>query len=332
VTKICLLFVTVLTSSPALAKCRDLLFAPGDFISTHLGRQENFSGPNCFNTVLRATGVFPESELRYVHTSEFESILKHQFTPITGKPESGDLVLYHPEFERDHVAIWVGNGKVFHKKDVGSTYSYRIVGENRVFAADPGDVIDPMGDPGGAHRPSETGPLKKAFYRRKKDKPLPKSPDPEWHAITEWIDSFSNDVIRISSERKIGERWGYVTEELISDLVRHWAPRTKGNDLGARLALEKLESLNQQVFKNIEDAYFSSRYSSGRSEKIITEICWQDTADFRALISGLTQTLRGPNLPKLSPGQLATKTEGVIQRLKAKPRHPCKLSLLAELL
>jgi hypothetical protein len=272
-----------------------------------------FDGPDCFNTALLATGVLPFEDVRYVDSEEFEFLLSRYFDPVKGKPQIGDLVLYGASDSRDHAAVYIGDGRVFHKKDWHGAYEYRVVGIDRVSAHDPGDDRP--------RRPEDKIPswdqaaVRDRAYFRRKPSPAPLEIPPEL-VPTEQVLSYVHGAVLESGPRwKVGETLGIVTENLMGSI---WSRLSEESASGpAETALTVLaKSLVFQLEQSIDAEHFRSIYAQANPEPIRREIYFKDNEFLRKLIR-LVGEMEG----------VEPDVDGVIARLEA-DRPTRRMSLL----
>ncbi len=235
----------------------------------------DFDGPNCFNTALLATGVLPIDDVRYVDWEEFEFYLQHAFHLVNGKPERGDLVVYAASSERDHAAVYLGDGQVLHKKDFNSSYEYRVVGIEEVFDHEPGDDRP--------RRPEDPAPIfsdeeavqDRAFYRRDSFIELPEVPF-DLRTAKNLLDFVLIAVLEHAPSWDVGENLGIVSENLTGVMTRRYSDTPQITVLA--------KSLTYQIYQSIIAEHFRSVYAQSRPEPIERRIYFSPNHYLRDLI------------------------------------------------
>lgn len=280
-----------------------------------------FSGPNCYHAALLAAGRFIEGENRYVSPEEFELYLQYFFTP-TLAPQPKDIVVYEAHDQRGHAAFLLNDNLVFHKKSFSKKYFYRITNIDQVAAIEPGEWIPSRSS---GEKPALDGmsTTDKMYYRLQADKPFA-IPTPIFSAGAEilakhqFIELVDLLVLQLSPVWQVGHRLGVVTETLLEDLTNDWRDLAKHPDLGVRFSYAKLISLRDQVINSIGESHFSSPYADARRAKILQEICWNDTPEFRKVIQFLLKVYGKPD----------TQVDAILQKLKDTDRAECNAHIL----
>ncbi|MFH1264057.1 MAG: NlpC/P60 family protein [Pseudomonadota bacterium] len=264
--------ITLPTQAPSIPS------PPSDSLTAMLARTSpNFYGPNCFNTVLLATGVLPFDDVRYVDSDEFEFLLRLDFDLVKGEPRRGDVVLYSASDKRNHAAVYLGEGRVFHKKDWYSAYVYREVGIDEVFSYEPGDDHP--------RRPEDPIPtwsreeiVDREFYRPKGSLFSYVVPF-ELRPAEQVLSYVHAAVLEYGPRWKVGDILGIVTEDLMSSI---WS---RMSEVPALAVLAK--SLHNQVYKSIVAEHFASIFAD--RERIERKIYFKDNEFLRTLIQLVSQ-------------------------------------------
>ncbi|MFH1728503.1 MAG: NlpC/P60 family protein [Pseudomonadota bacterium] len=260
-----------------------------DFILKNHLQKISFSGPNCYNTVLRTDQVMHESELRHVGKDEFLLYFTLFYEERIGQPEFGDLVVYNNSSYKDHVAIYLGNDYVFHKKDVNKNHIPKIVKIDEVFKQEPfemnpfnksyymGDEKKAVKDLGFYHLKQDVAEFSDLIYALSEQ---------EIKQIT-LIEFFRQNILQYSKNWKIGHEMGQFTEDLFEEVKAEFYDLAQSENVFAQMAYAMFLSLRDQVFVSIEDAHYSSRYAQARAKEIRSQIYIHFNDYLAALITEL---------------------------------------------
>lgn len=93
------------------------------YVTKYSGKSGDHDGPNCFS-LLAAVG-YPQLENTYVDTAEAMTIIKADWQPIPEQElRSGDVIVFG---DYNHLAVYLGDGKVFQKPNWKYQAKYEIV-------------------------------------------------------------------------------------------------------------------------------------------------------------------------------------------------------------
>ncbi|MFH1017075.1 MAG: NlpC/P60 family protein [Pseudomonadota bacterium] len=240
------------------------------------GASPGFDGPNCFNTVLLATGVLPLEDVRNVDSEEFELLLRRAFDPVKkGEQRRGDLVLYDASNRRDHAAVYLGDGLVFHKRDWNHAYDYRVVGIDKIFAHEPGDDRPRRPEEPVPSWDGDMTPVRDRAFFRRKALILPLEIPSDLRPTEQVLAYVRAAVLKYGPRWKVGVTLGIVTENLMSAI---WSRTLETSPALASLA----KSLVFQVKSSIAAEHFTSPYA--KEDLIAPGIYFSDNEFLRELI------------------------------------------------
>lgn len=242
------------------------------FIAERFNRFANFSGPNCYNASLIASGILPRDELRYVSREELVEWLNLSFEEVSN-PQSGDVVLFDPKGTMGHTAYYLFDDLIFQKKGMLKDYGYRIVKLENAVSPEVGEWT-----PGPLSGVSSTldaqlmdSPV--SYFRRigMLEFDLSALSGRERAAIA-ILQHIKSGILRYGANWKIGKEMGLLTEHVVDDLINELSFLKQSSSAYAKLQYSLLISLRDQVFQSIEESEFSSPYAS--SDRINPLICY----------------------------------------------------------
>lgn len=242
-----------------LYPARDVIDISASFpeaVRQNFNRLKNFSGPNCYATALMASGLLREDELLYVGLDELQLYFEHYFTEVD-QPRFGDVVLYDVKGAKDHAAFYLLDDLVFHKKGYRKGYAFRIAPLTRVFAAEPFEwkpspVDDEQAkdDPGFGEKP-------KKFYRLR-DPAAASAPQGKEAAAIAVINHIAEQMKVATSRWSVPRDMGTMIEGAITALLKEFRFLAASPSFEARLAYERLHSLESQAFQVIDETLYTS--------------------------------------------------------------------------
>lgn len=263
------------------------LSLPNPLITKLFNNSANYSGPNCYNTALVVSEVLNSNEVRYVSPQEFEILLKKFFYEVT-EPKEGDLVVYEANKQRGHVAYWLGDDLVFHKKSFHKNYLYRITTSEDVGVIEKDEwQPSPMED---FPRWTEVniGKTTKAYYRRLS---VPLSDNFSENDLL-WLDILNHinqELIKDGPNWAVGKNMGLVTENFLNTAIG-----MAKKDQAHPYVIAKLTSLKDQVFQSLEETYYARARGQRQVDRINEEICFHDNEYTQALIIKTAKLLKVP--------------------------------------
>ena len=237
-----------------------------DFIVSMFNRPGDFHGPNCYNTALIASGLFPSEKKRYVSPEEFEAILKNNFIK-TPRPQFKDVLVMDAQSSRGHAAFYLGDDLIFHKKSYGTHYHYRITEIKDAGVVEENEwAPGPMDDSSAQMNWPELGRLPMESYRLISQQ-LP-AMDPKFSGLVLKLESLlTNDLKGWAIARK----WGITGEYLLQDLLTY-ARKMKVDKYTEGVLI----SLKDQIFIFLDEVYFKRARSASR---VMEELCVPEQKD-----------------------------------------------------
>lgn len=228
-------------------------------VRNNLNRLKNFSGPNCFATALMASGLLEEDELLYVGLDELQLYFDHYFAKVS-EPRFGDIIHYDVQGSKDHAAFYVLDGLVFHKKGYRKGYGYRMTELTKVFVADP---FEWRPSPFDSHQPKDDasfGEKPKRYYRRLAPDAVAPSPtpSPKEAAAVAVVNHIDAQMKHSAPHWSVHKDMGTMMESAIRGLVDELAFLKNSAAFDAKLAYERLRSLESQAFQSIDDSLYTS--------------------------------------------------------------------------
>ena len=264
------------------------------FIASHFNTLANFSGPNCYNTALLATGGLPQEDRRYVSQEEFDLILSQQYEEITpDQAKFGDVLVYDARGSREHVAVYLGQNLIFHKKGVLKGYGYRITAIDNAYEYEPGEWTEsPIKM---LLLPADNGVIAapRAYYRlREKSSSMQSN-----HPVARLIEQSRLDLLEAGPNWRVHKDFGIISEGIYAQIKKYIDgqifedPNLK-NFLSARLT-----SLKDQIYLSIDEALFQTPRGMTRRDEIIGEFCFSESSPtLNRLIDGIALSYR-PETP-----------------------------------
>lgn len=291
------------------------------FLRERFNTSANFSGPNCYNTALIAAGLIPDQPLRHVSLPEYEVYLSEYFERVA-TPQWGDVIVFDANGTRDHTAVYLFDGLIFHKKGYNKGYRYRITALETAFAVEP---YEWQPSPLSGTAPALTTDLSKApraIYRRKvRQTPVAPSLAADDQAAMALADYISNATFAHAPQWKVGTVMGTMMEGVAARLLHDFASLKSNTRLDARLSYQRLQSANDQIYVAIDDAFFSSPFADSR--RINRDYCWQAGAFLDGLIAQALTYTRGQ-----APDSADVK-HFITTQLAPMDRERCQIDLLA---
>lgn len=287
------------------------------FIQKQFNHLKGFSGPNCYATGLVASGVLSEDNMLYVDTSELELYLAHYFIEVS-QPAFGDVVLYDG---KDHVAYYLFEDLVFHKKGYNKGYGYRIAPLTKVFAAEPYEWKPSPFDSATAIDNPTYGEKPKKYYRKLEASKIAATPNPsdkEKLAIIV-VNHIFEQMKKSAPGWKVDDDMGTMIENVISGLAREFSFMEKSASFEAQLAYQRLNSLESQAFQVIEESCYAS--PTANADRINKEHCIVAN-DF---VDGLLKKVFAYKNNKEASAEDLAKMQA---NLNAVDRTSCKVDLL----
>ena len=294
------------------------LFPP--FIAETFNTQPNFSGPNCYNTALLASGGIDRTEVRYVSLAEFDQILAMQYTSIDeSEARFGDVLVYDANFSREHAALYLGDGLIFQKKAIQKGYGYRIAKIDAAYDPEPGEwepspfslLLTPPN--------TEAIMAPRAFYRRNSmPTALPDGP------ITRIINRFNASVLKSAPNWSIHKDLGMIAESIGPILRREFRDLKDSKISTDRLAIARLESLSDQIFLSIDETLYSTPFGATRNISLKEEFCYDESSTFLAGLASDVTALYRPEAAITS-----AEWQAVLAKMKTYDRSKCDMPFLA---
>ncbi len=286
------------------------------FIAETFNTQTNFSGPNCYNTALLASGGLERSEVRYVSLAEFDQILAMQYTSIDEKEARfGDVLVYDAKFSREHAALYLGDGLIFQKKAIQKGYGYRIAKIDAAYDPEPGEW-----EPSPFKlllTPPDTAAIMapRAFYRRNSvPTALPVGP------ITSIINRFNAGVLKSAPYWSIHKDLGMIIESISSTLRREFRNLKDSKISTDRLAIARLESLSDQIFLSIDETLYSTPFGATRNVSLKEQFCYDESSQFLAGLAADVTALYRPEAAITS-----AEWQAVLAKMKTYDRSKCDM-------
>lgn len=267
---------------PQIGEKKALTFSNGElpfspFIKKYFNGTANYSGPNCYNTAFLAASLLNEAEKRYFSPEEFEVLLKKYYEEVPTL-KSGDLVVYEANSGRGHVAYYLGDNLVFHKKSYNKNYLYRIttleeVGllEKGEWAPGPWEDDRPIDDAG-------LGKSAKAYYRLRAI-PLSDNFSARDKAWLDLLNHITVNLIKDGPNWSVGKNMGLITENLLDKLETASSKEKLHPVVKARIT-----SLKDGVFQALEEMYFKRARGSDDVARINSEICFTENEYLNTLM------------------------------------------------
>jgi hypothetical protein len=295
------------------------LYDMADFLPPLASRMFNksagFSGPNCYHTALVASGLLNGSRPRHVAKQEFDTYLSAYFDKVP-QPQAGDIIVYDASRSRDHVAFYLFDDLIYHKKGYKRGYRYRVTEMHRAFEAEafewhPQDEFPNTDN-------AELQAKDRAYYRRRPTSATPAPTSAEQAMIT-IIDFFTNTTAEYAPNSKVGDVMGTISEPLIQDLNSLFEPLKSSPSLEARLAYGRLVSTKDQFFESIDETLYASPFAE--PSRINLHFCYQENTYLTEMVAKISGYLLG---------RTPTNTEvtSIIEtKVKTLKRETCRLKV-----
>ena len=296
-----------------------LLYDVADFLppfgSSMFNKAAGFSGPNCYHTALVASGLLNGSNPRHVAKQEFDTYLDAYFDKVQ-QPQAGDIIVYDASRSRDHVAFYLFDDLIYHKKGYKRGYRYRVTEMNRAFQAEAFEWHPQDEFPGTDN--SELQAKDRAYYRRRPTSATPPPTSAEQSMIT-IIDFFTNATAQYAADSKVGDIMGTISEPLIQDLKSLFEPLKTSPSLEARLAYGRLVSTTDQFFESIDETLYASPLAE--PSRINLHFCFQENTYLTEMVEKIAGYLL-----KRTPTN--TEVASIIEtRIKTIKRETCRLKV-----
>lgn len=294
-----------------------------NFISQDFNTNANFSGPNCYDTALLASGGLDAAQTRYVSLDEFERILSAKYDKVTGEALFGDIVVFDAGNSREHAAFYLGHDLIFQKKGFRKGYGYRIKPIDQAYDAElsewaPSPLADEKID-------LDTSVIKnpRAYYRLKAQQPHSEPLSTAQLRMVRLIDLINDEMLRSAPTRKVAQSMGIMIESIIRQLKSDFGPLGTSSAMDGRLAYYRLVSLADQLFMNIDEGLFPTVYARSRERQINTENCYLPDSPFvRHLIESLYALDDGS-------GPSEASYQKILGSMATYDRSVCRIPLLA---
>ena len=260
------------------------------FISSRFNTLVNFSGPNCYNTSLLASGGLPADDIRYISLEEFDQILSLRYEEVSAdEAKFGDIVVYDAKMSREHVALYLGQGMIFHKKGVMKGYGYRITGIDTAYDYEPGEWSE---SPVKMFLlPADTEVIKapRAFYRLKSGD----APDILGHPVARFIEQVRTDLLESAPNWRVHKDFGIISEGTLSQAKKFVESHPIGDLNLQRLSVARVTSLRDQIYLSIDETLFRTPRGMTRRDEIMSEFCYKEESKVLGrMISGIANIVR----------------------------------------
>jgi hypothetical protein len=296
------------------------------FVEASFNSASNFSGPNCYNTALIASGGMTADTKRIVTLDELSTILAEKYEPVSEVDSRfGDIVLYDANSSKEHAALFLSHGLIFQKKGFKKGFGYRIKAIDAAYEAEENEwAPSPMDDERYDNDPAAIR-APRAFYRLKA--PVGDRPPPSLGGkdakLVQLIDLIEKNVVTEAQAWRLHSSLGVMMESVVAELKRELVSFKTSPAYEARLAYGRLSSLNDQIFMSIEEALFSSPYARAREKILFEANCYNEQAPFlRLLAAELAVIYRASPLSD-------AEYQVLLEKLRSFDRKTCRIPLVS---
>ena len=296
------------------------------FVEASFNSASNFSGPNCYNTALIASGGMSPETRRIVTLDEFTTIVAEKYELVSeGAARFGDIVLYDAKFSKEHAALFLSRGLIFQKKGFKKGFGYRIKAIDAAYESEENEwAPSPLDDerydnsPAVIHAP-------RAFYRLKavEGSRSPSSLDGQEAKLVQLINFIEKNVVSEAQTWKLHSSLGVMMEGVVAELKKALLSLKTSPTYEARLAYGRLLSLNDQIYMSIDEALFSSPYARTREKTLFEANCYNEQAPFLRLFAAeLAMVYRASPLSD-------AEYKILLEKLRSFDRKACRIPLVS---